>query len=132
LTRHGCRTTDHFAGFNLTGHYDAAELARLIRQLPEGVTEFMCHPGFCTQELQGCPHAPEGKPASRAGRAHQPSGPQRHRRIERNARSIPGNPLTWSTHARSSHYPIIDRELLFGDPEISGAQLSPDGQYSHS
>ncbi len=25
--------------------------------------------------------------------------------------------------------PIIDRELLFGDPEISGAQLSPDGQY---
>src|ERR1700678_2699100 len=25
--------------------------------------------------------------------------------------------------------PLIDRELLFGDPEISGAQLSPDGQY---
>jgi dipeptidyl aminopeptidase/acylaminoacyl peptidase len=24
---------------------------------------------------------------------------------------------------------IIDRELLFGDPEISGAQLSPDGEY---
>ncbi len=24
----------------------------LIRHLPEGVTEFMCHPGFCTQELQ--------------------------------------------------------------------------------
>lgn len=52
LTRHGCRTTDYFAGFQMTGHYDAAELARLIRQLPEGVTEFMCHPGFCTQELQ--------------------------------------------------------------------------------
>lgn len=52
LARSGCRTTDHFAGFLLTGHYDAAELARLIRHLPEGVTEFMCHPGFCTQELQ--------------------------------------------------------------------------------
>ncbi len=52
LTRHGCRTTDHFAGFQLTGHYDAAELVRLIRELPEGVTEFMCHPGFCTEELQ--------------------------------------------------------------------------------
>jgi predicted glycoside hydrolase/deacetylase ChbG (UPF0249 family) len=52
LKRYGCRTTDHFAGFQLTGHYDAAELARLIRQLPEGSTEFMCHPGFCTQELQ--------------------------------------------------------------------------------
>ena len=25
--------------------------------------------------------------------------------------------------------PIIDRELIFGDPEISGAQLSPDGKY---
>jgi dipeptidyl aminopeptidase/acylaminoacyl peptidase len=25
--------------------------------------------------------------------------------------------------------PIIDRELLFGDPEISAAQLSPDGKY---
>ena len=25
--------------------------------------------------------------------------------------------------------PIIDRELLFGDPEISGAQLSPNGEY---
>jgi predicted glycoside hydrolase/deacetylase ChbG (UPF0249 family) len=52
LTKHGCRTTDHFAGFQLTGHYDAAELARLIRHLPEGVTEFMCHPGFCSEELQ--------------------------------------------------------------------------------
>jgi len=52
LTRYGCRTTDHFAGFQLTGRYDAAELARLIRHLPEGVTEFMCHPGFCTGELQ--------------------------------------------------------------------------------
>ncbi len=52
LTRHGCRTTDHFAGFQITGHYDGAELARLIRDLPEGITEFMCHPGFCTEELQ--------------------------------------------------------------------------------
>jgi dipeptidyl aminopeptidase/acylaminoacyl peptidase len=25
--------------------------------------------------------------------------------------------------------PIIDREIFFGDPEISGAQLSPDGKY---
>ena len=52
LKRQGCRTTDHFAGFQLTGHYDAAELARLIRMLPQGSTEFMCHPGFCTEELR--------------------------------------------------------------------------------
>ena len=25
--------------------------------------------------------------------------------------------------------PIIDRELFFGNPEISGAQISPDGRY---
>jgi len=55
LTRHGCRTTDHFAGFQITGHYGAPELARLIRELPEGVTEFMCHPGFCTEELRAAP-----------------------------------------------------------------------------
>jgi predicted glycoside hydrolase/deacetylase ChbG (UPF0249 family) len=52
LTRHGCRSTDHFAGFAITGRYDAARLAKLIRRLPEGITEFMCHPGFCTAELE--------------------------------------------------------------------------------
>ncbi|MGE5357377.1 MAG: alpha/beta fold hydrolase [Bacteroidales bacterium] len=29
----------------------------------------------------------------------------------------------------SSVPPIIDRELFFGDPEIAGAQISPDGKY---
>ena len=31
--------------------------------------------------------------------------------------------------AQATLPPIIDRELLFGDPEISGAQLSPDGKF---
>ncbi|HKD45287.1 MAG TPA: alpha/beta fold hydrolase [Candidatus Angelobacter sp.] len=31
--------------------------------------------------------------------------------------------------AASGLPPLIDRELLFGNPEISGAQLSPDGRY---
>jgi predicted glycoside hydrolase/deacetylase ChbG (UPF0249 family) len=52
LTSRGCSTTDHFAGFQMTGRYDAGELAALIRSLPEGITEFMCHPGFCTDELR--------------------------------------------------------------------------------
>jgi predicted glycoside hydrolase/deacetylase ChbG (UPF0249 family) len=52
LAMHHCRTTDHFAGFRITGRYDAAELSRLIAQLPEGTTEFMCHPGYCGDELQ--------------------------------------------------------------------------------
>ena len=29
----------------------------------------------------------------------------------------------------SGQPPIIDRDLLFGDPEVSGAQLSPDGKF---
>src|SRR5260221_7592907 len=31
--------------------------------------------------------------------------------------------------AASGLPPLIDRELIFGDPEIAGAQLSPDGRY---
>ncbi len=52
LQKHGCRFTDHFAGFQLTGNYDAATLVALIRSLPEGSTEFMCHPGHCGPELR--------------------------------------------------------------------------------
>jgi predicted glycoside hydrolase/deacetylase ChbG (UPF0249 family) len=52
LARHGCRTTDHFAGFQITGRVRAAELASLVRALPPGTTEFMCHPGRCTDELR--------------------------------------------------------------------------------
>jgi predicted glycoside hydrolase/deacetylase ChbG (UPF0249 family) len=53
LATHGCRSTDHFAGFQITGRYAAVDLARLIRALPEGSTEFMCHPGICGDELRG-------------------------------------------------------------------------------
>jgi predicted glycoside hydrolase/deacetylase ChbG (UPF0249 family) len=52
LTRYRCRATDHFAGFQLTGRFRATELAALIRSLPQGLTEFMCHPGHCTEELR--------------------------------------------------------------------------------
>jgi predicted glycoside hydrolase/deacetylase ChbG (UPF0249 family) len=52
LAEHGCRTTDYFAGFQITGRFRSAELAALVRALPAGVTEFMCHPGCCTDELR--------------------------------------------------------------------------------
>ena len=52
LTRHGCRTTDHFAGFQLTGYLRTEELLALLKSLPAGLTEFMCHPGYCTDELR--------------------------------------------------------------------------------
>lgn len=55
IHEYGCRATDHFAGFQLTGSYDAGHLANLIRALPEGLTEFMCHPGYCDEELRAAP-----------------------------------------------------------------------------
>lgn len=52
IAANGCRATDYFAGFQLTGGYQAGHLAALIRALPEGLTEFMCHPGYCDDELR--------------------------------------------------------------------------------
>lgn len=52
LAAQGCRTTDHFAGFSLTGYLRTEELIGLLGQLPAGSTEFMTHPGFCTEELR--------------------------------------------------------------------------------
>ncbi|HEX6097194.1 MAG TPA: alpha/beta fold hydrolase [Thermoanaerobaculia bacterium] len=37
--------------------------------------------------------------------------------------------LVLSVSAAAELPPLIDRELFFGDPEIIGAQLSPDGKY---
>jgi predicted glycoside hydrolase/deacetylase ChbG (UPF0249 family) len=55
FARRNCRSTDWFAGFRITGGYDARTLAALIRALPEGSTEFMCHPGLCGAELRAAP-----------------------------------------------------------------------------
>ena len=51
LARRHCKTTDHFAGFQITGRFRTQELVALIRALPEGSTELMCHPGICSAEL---------------------------------------------------------------------------------
>ncbi len=51
LSCRGCKTTDHFAGFQITGRFRAAELVDLIGVIPEGSTELMCHPGFCGEAL---------------------------------------------------------------------------------
>jgi len=55
LSHHGRRTTDYFTGFQLTGRLDAPTLVQLIRNLPAGSVELMCHPGYCTEELLGAP-----------------------------------------------------------------------------
>ena len=52
LRRHGCQMTDHFLGFDMTGLFGTVELERLIRSLPEGLSEFMCHPGRLGDQLR--------------------------------------------------------------------------------
>jgi predicted glycoside hydrolase/deacetylase ChbG (UPF0249 family) len=52
LECHHCRTTDTFAGFQITGRFRTGELVSLIHQLPDGFTELMCHPGRCREPLR--------------------------------------------------------------------------------
>ena len=52
LEKHGCRTTDHFAGFQITGRFRIPELVAVLGVLPEGSTELMCHPGHCGDALR--------------------------------------------------------------------------------
>jgi len=52
LESHGCRSTDHFAGFLLTGRFQTAGLVQLLNALPDGSTELMCHPGRCGDALR--------------------------------------------------------------------------------
>jgi len=49
------RTTDHFAGFAITGRFRSADLQQLFSRLPDGTTELMTHPGHLTGELQSAP-----------------------------------------------------------------------------
>jgi predicted glycoside hydrolase/deacetylase ChbG (UPF0249 family) len=55
LERHGCRTTDQFAGFQITGRFRTAELVELMAEIPEGSTELMVHPGHCGPALRTAP-----------------------------------------------------------------------------
>ena len=52
LEAHGCRTVDHFTGFQMTGRLGCEELVALAAVLPEGSTELMCHPGHCGAALR--------------------------------------------------------------------------------
>jgi predicted glycoside hydrolase/deacetylase ChbG (UPF0249 family) len=52
LSDHGCKTTGYFAGFQITGRFRTRELVDLMRAIPEGTTELMCHPGRCGEALR--------------------------------------------------------------------------------
>jgi hopanoid biosynthesis associated protein HpnK len=50
--RAGISTADYFCGIAQTGEMTKEGMARLLRSLPEGTTELMCHPGYLDHELQ--------------------------------------------------------------------------------
>jgi hopanoid biosynthesis associated protein HpnK len=51
VERAGIATTDHFCGIAQTGEMTREGVIRLLKSLPEGTTELMCHPGYADAEL---------------------------------------------------------------------------------
>jgi hopanoid biosynthesis associated protein HpnK len=51
----GMAMPDHFTGIVLTGRLTRQEFGETLAALPPGVTEVMCHPGYCDAELDGAP-----------------------------------------------------------------------------
>jgi chitin disaccharide deacetylase len=49
--RLGIATADYFCGIAQTGELTREGVLRLLEILPEGTTEFMCHPGYVDAEL---------------------------------------------------------------------------------
>jgi hopanoid biosynthesis associated protein HpnK len=50
--RLGISTADYFCGIAQTGELTKEGVARLLRSLPEGTTELMCHPGYADEALR--------------------------------------------------------------------------------
>ena len=50
--RVGISTSDYFCGIAQTGKLTKEGLALLLRRLPEGTTELMCHPGYADEALR--------------------------------------------------------------------------------
>ena len=49
--RMGIATADYFCGIAQTGEMTREGVTRLLKSLPEGTTELMCHPGYVDAEL---------------------------------------------------------------------------------
>lgn len=50
--RAGIVTTDYFCGIAQTGEFTPEGVGKFLTSLPDGVTEFMCHPGYADEELR--------------------------------------------------------------------------------
>jgi chitin disaccharide deacetylase len=53
--RAGLATTDYFCGIAHTGVLTRQGVASLLKNLPNGTTEFMCHPGYADLDLRQSP-----------------------------------------------------------------------------
>ena len=53
--RSGIATADYFCGIAQTGELTREGVAKLLQNLPPGVTEMMCHPGFMDETLEKSP-----------------------------------------------------------------------------
>ena len=58
--RAGITTADYFCGIAQTGELTKEGVARLLRSLPEGTTELMCHPGYVDEKLRATPTRLQG------------------------------------------------------------------------
>ncbi len=58
--RAGITTADYFCGIAQTGELTKEGVARLLRSLPEGTTELMCHPGYVDEQLRAAPTRLQG------------------------------------------------------------------------
>jgi hopanoid biosynthesis associated protein HpnK len=52
VERAGISTADYFCGIAQTGELTKEGVVRLLRSLPEGTTELMCHPGYVDEALR--------------------------------------------------------------------------------
>jgi hopanoid biosynthesis associated protein HpnK len=55
LEREGVAAPDYFYGVSATGFLDRAAVEAVLRDLPEGTSELMCHPGYADAALEAVP-----------------------------------------------------------------------------
>jgi hopanoid biosynthesis associated protein HpnK len=55
LRRGGLNTPEYFFGVTQTGFLDVAALGAILRCVPEGTSEIMCHPGYVDEDLMRTP-----------------------------------------------------------------------------
>jgi hopanoid biosynthesis associated protein HpnK len=55
LGRAGAASSEHFFGVTPTGFLDSEVVREILRRLPEGTSELMCHPGYVDQALKQTP-----------------------------------------------------------------------------